>query len=1223
MCNETSLTLAFSLNTGEIKVKALTYPPQLKPHIERVVSLLNNECDTNDLNAVTQQTCELALALKNLSTTQLRRFERWKQKQLTKMMSDDIGRVFTTELTDRCLRCSHEKTVCHQLNHLITRHGLPKYLHHINRLALNTVNQLGKAFPKVVSHTLQAFIKNETRHILAPGESKALSKFLKKRQELGYRVNLNHLGEAILGEEEAKARLKTYMQALANPNVEYISVKISTLYSQINLLDWQHCLEILSKRLSQLYVQSQKYVYVNPLTGKSYPKFVNLDMEEYKDLFLTAELFKYTLAQEVHHKTFAGIVLQAYLPDSYELMLDLLKFAKNRVENGGAPIKIRLVKGANLKMEQVEASLKSWPQAPFHSKQETDAHFFKMLKFLCQKEHQPYLKLGIGSHNLFSIAYTLLLKYQNQLGDMVGFEVLEGMAPDLQRTLYLLENDLLVYAPSAQDAEFYNAVAYLLRRLDENTGEGHFLKDWLCMQEDPNLWDQQQQAFTQSLKASVSCSSNSNRQQDRFTQTSSHIQDVHTPFENEADTDWSLPRHKQWAEEIIKIAKNWDTSQAIPAHFGNKSYCAEKLETETFYSPAEKNLIGSVHCVIGQQDLEQITQTAQAAAVQWQDKSLQERDKIFAKIATLLRNKRARLLAAALRNCGKIITESDPELSEAVDFVEYYRRQAWQIFHDPTIKAYPRGPTLLTSPWNFPIAIPLGGIISALACGNSVVFKPAPEAVLVAYELVKICYEAGVPPEVLQFIPCRDNDVGKELVSWPHWGSVILTGGTQTAHHFIQWNPKMNLLAETGGKNSFIISATADRDQAIKDLIVSAFFHSGQKCSAASVAIVHREIYQDPRFWNQLKDAVQSLHVGSPFNLGTKIGPLIKAPEGKLKQALTTLDKGQSWVLKPKAHPSNPCLWSPGIIRDVRLGDFQHDTEFFGPILAIMCAENLAHAIEIANQTPYGLTAGLHSLNEEEIKFWRKNIKAGNLYVNRNITGAIVNRQPFGGTKASNFGPGFKAGGPHYLLGQLRIEDGQSPCIQGSIPTKFDFLLQLAGSYQEELSNILQKFSHFYRELSAKQELAHLVGEDNIHTHIAQEDLWVRFNHGSDYKQALITLSAGLFFHSTLNVSVDPSLDWSKLSCPLLKLHKQSLEEFTQAVMQTRPQRIRVLGEKEESLYRCAAESFCSLHDQDVVVQGNLELLLYTREISFCWDYHRYGNLGVREFSPLMKHEHL
>ncbi len=316
-----------------------------------------------------------------------------------------------------------------------------------------------------------------------------------------------------------------------------------------------------------------------------------------------------------------------------------------------------------------------------------------------------------------------------------------------------------------------------------------------------------------------------------------------------------------------------------------------------------------------------------------------------------------------------------------------------------------------------------------MAAGNAVVLKPAPEAVLVGWELASCLWNGRRPARILQFLPCPDDEIGRGLVTDPRVGGVILTGSVETARLFLGWRPDLPLFAETSGKNAIIVTSLADRDQAIRDLVRSAFGHNGQKCSAASLAICEAEVYDDPDFRRQLRDAAASLAVGSAWELDQSVTPLTQPPGAALRRALTVLDEGEEWLLEPRAAADNPQLWSPGIKLGVRPGSFFHRTECFGPVLGLMRADTLDQAIDLANAQPFGLTSGIQTLDDREIARWVDRIEAGNLYVNRPITGAIVGRQPFGGWKASSVGPGAKAGGPNYVLQLARWHQVSLPSM--------------------------------------------------------------------------------------------------------------------------------------------------------------------------------------------------
>jgi len=407
----------------------------------------------------------------------------------------------------------------------------------------------------------------------------------------------------------------------------------------------------------------------------------------------------------------------------------------------------------------------------------------------------------------------------------------------------------------------------------------------------------------------------------------------------------------------------------------------------------------------------------------WRLKTMAQRHAILSQVAMEIRKARGDLIGAAAADTGKIFTEADVEVSEAVDFAEYYPFSARAFTDLENVRCRGKGLGLVISPWNFPIAIPCGGIVASLAAGNTVIFKPSSAAVLTAWQLCRCFWNGGVSKNVLQFLPCSGATSGAKLAEHPDVDFIIMTGGTETGMAILKQRPGVFLTAETGGKNATLVTAMADRSQAVKHVLHSAFSNCGQKCSATSLLILEREVYEDESVKKQLVDAARSYAVGSCWDFENRMGPLIQPPAGDLKQGMTQLEAGESWALKPENVRGNPFLWTPGIKWGVRPGSFTHVTEFFGPLLGVICAESLDHGIEMVNQTGYGLTSGLESLDRREQEYWKDRIKAGNLYINRGTTGAVVLRQPFGGMGKSALGAGIKAGGPNYVFQFLKMLD--------------------------------------------------------------------------------------------------------------------------------------------------------------------------------------------------------
>ena len=520
-------------------------------------ALLNKakEVPREELIALAQQLAKIVLEIGQKQATFKERFI---SRMMAAMMDDPIGKYFTTTLMDRFFRSHRFSTQWQQFSEMKERIGIPTFLPSIFQVAIESLQTVAHYVPALSTKLLQSAIRWQTQEVIVDAKTSCLKAHLKERKKQNIRINLNHLGEAILGEEEAAKRLNIYLKDLKNPLIEYISVKISTLYSQINPLAKDQTLSILQKRLSLLYEAALENTYTGP-GGKKSSKFVNLDMEEYGDLDLTIELFKQTLDQPAFSKSRAGIVLQSYIPNSWPKLLELIEFSKKRVQRGAEPIKIRLVKGANLAMEQWQARVKGWSQAPYSEKSLVDANFKRLLQKAMEACAQNELILGVGSHNLFDICYALLLRQQLGTGPRVELEMLEGMAPQIRRAIQLISSDMLLYCPVANQEEFSSAIAYLVRRLDENTGTDNFLRHFFHLDQKPEIFESEAKRFEKSFSLIDSLLVDSFRSprilQEEFLASSSLKkvdEALSLPFKNEPDTDWSCPSTSLFMRQFLE-----------------------------------------------------------------------------------------------------------------------------------------------------------------------------------------------------------------------------------------------------------------------------------------------------------------------------------------------------------------------------------------------------------------------------------------------------------------------------------------------------------------------------------------------------------------------------------------------------------------------------------------------------------------------------------------------
>ncbi|MBC7173636.1 MAG: aldehyde dehydrogenase family protein, partial [Polyangiaceae bacterium] len=520
-------------------------------------------------------------------------------------------------------------------------------------------------------------------------------------------------------------------------------------------------------------------------------------------------------------------------------------------------------------------------------------------------------------------------------------------ASDTVRAARDAGQSLLLYAPIVHEDDFHAAVAYLVRRLDESTEPENFLSKSFAMAPGSAAFATEREKFEAALDARALIPTERFRCQDRRARPVALP--VGSPFENEADTDFSLAHNRSWAKEALRAML-----EAPPFELrGALEEAQRQRKRIEGFDPSRPAVVPYEITLADAGDVRHAIERAALAAKSWSATPARERERLLTRVAQELRARRGKLIAAMVLDGGKRVVEADTEVSEAIDFAEHYARSHRELVCDPTLRVEPRGVALVAPPWNFPLAIPAGGTFAALVAGNPVLLKPALETPFVASELVDACHSAGIPANVLSLIVCED-DVGSELVRDPRISTVVLTGATSTARLFFEMRPDLALRAETGGKNAMVVTAMADRDQAIKHAVRSAFSHAGQKCSATSLLILEAEVYDDPSFRVRLADATRSLHVGSAWDPASVVTPLIRPAAGALLRALTSLDEGEQWLVEPRVDDANPCLVHPGVKLGVRPGSFTHLTELFGPVLGVMRARDLDHAVELANATPYG-----------------------------------------------------------------------------------------------------------------------------------------------------------------------------------------------------------------------------------------------------------------------------
>ena len=1091
--------------------------------------------------------------------------ERSQAAQLDGVVSDEAGVRFAMRFVDRVIRPEDHRVAAEELVALVRdRNGepLPGFLSSVDKVLLQAGARLAPVIPQIVMPLAVRRMRQIVGHLVVDADPATMASHLSSRQAEGFRLNVNQLGEAVLGDGEAQRRFEKADRLLDNPDVHYVSVKTSSIVSQLNYWAWDDSLTRVIEQLRPLFTKA-----------RDRGTFINLDMEEYHDLELTVAAFRTLLDEPELADVDAGIVLQAYLPDSFPVLQELVAWAGNRE----GTIKIRLVKGANLAMEHVESAMHDWPQAPYHTKAEVDANYKRCLDWVLTPERTHSVRIGLASHNLFDTAWGYLLASERGVADRLELEMLQGMAVPQAKAARETAGALLLYTPVVAASEFDVAISYLFRRLEENASDANFIRHLFTLRPGSPEFESEAGKFRRAVADRHTVVTGPNRSQNRLTEEPSG--EIPETFANEPDTDPALAANRRWAADVVRVER------------------FEPVKTPLLTdSPEQHAPSHDAHAHV-----DQVMANLAQGASKWSGRPAAERRAILHAVADELTRRRGDLINAMIHEANKTLAQADPEVSEAIDFARYYAERIDELKpaagRDDGLTFEPFGVVTVVPPWNFPVAIPAGGVLAALAAGNTVAFKPAPQTPRCAEIVTECCWAAGVPDDALQFIRVPDDGLGRHLIEASD--TIVLTGAYETAELFRSWKPSLRILAETSGKNAIVVTPHADLDLAVADLAYSAFGHAGQKCSAASLGILVGDVYHSERFRRQLVDAVTSLTVGPSTDLSTDMTPTIEAPSGKLLRGLTVLDDGEEWLIEPRRLGSDSdtgadeggdtVTWTPGIRLGVKPGSWFHQTECFGPVLGLMAAKDLDEALAIQNGTTFGLTGGIHSLDPNEIDEWIERIEVGNAYVNRSITGAIVQRQPFGGWKRSSIGPGAKAGGPNYVaqLGRWIVDaDSSEHPVLGSEAW-------LAAAVESDAQ-------WWATEFAFENDPTGLFCESNAFRYRPLERVAVRVER-ADHPTAAAELERVLSAARRCGVDIVVSDSDTETAAEFAaRLPSLAARGVT---------RIRLIGSLDDSLRNAAHAAGIHPADDAVTANGRIELLHYLREQAVSRTLHRYGNL--------------
>lgn len=801
------------------------------------------------------------------------------------------------------------------------------------------------------------------------------------REKMGYCFSFDMLGEAAMTMQDADKYLRDYVEAIHAVGRQSagrslydsngVSVKLSAIHPRYSRSQQQRVMDELYPRLKQLFV-----------LAKQYNIGLNIDAEEASRLEISLDLLE-KLLQDPDLAGFDGIgfVVQAY-SKRCPYVLDYIIEMNRRYQR---KMMVRLVKGAYWDSEIKWAQTEGVEGFPLYTRKvHTDISYLSCAQKLLAAQDVIYPQFA--THNVQTLATIAELGKDKEF----EFQCLHGMGETLYDNVvgaHQFNRRVRVYAPVGTHQTL---LAYLVRRLLENGANSSFVHQLV----DPNI------SIEELIEAPWK----------KFAR-----------FQGEPNKAIKLPANL-FANRRNSAGFNLNDEMALlrleealnQAQYSDiDSLCAETVTTDKQYTAVNPAQLDQALANVTFMSAESVATVFQAAKnSSWQQKSVAERASILEQAADLYEENFGLLIKLAIEEAGKTLPNAIGELREAVDFLRYYAEQV-RLLEEKGALAEPLGSVLCISPWNFPLAIFTGQVVAALAAGNSVVAKPAEQTSLIAYYAVKLLHQAGVPQDALQ-LTLGAGELGAALVAQP-FNAVMFTGSTEVAHlinkQLISREDQPVLIAETGGMNVMVVDSSALLEQVITDVLSSAFDSAGQRCSALRILLVQEDIAD--RLYEMLTQAMKELVLGNPAYLNTDIGPVIDAEaKQKLLDYQETVRKISRRYLELTT-PTSGHFVAPSIYEVGSLDQITH--EVFGPILHFVRykVQSLPRLLSEVNAKGYALTGGCHSRIQRTVRFVEENLQCGNFYINRNIVGAVVGVQPFGGHGLSGTGP--KAGGELYV----------------------------------------------------------------------------------------------------------------------------------------------------------------------------------------------------------------
>ncbi len=962
---------------------------------------------------------------------------------------------------------------------------LPLYLIILFSLALQVASFLPAG---LLAAVVRFLVRTMAKRFIAGESINTCHETLRDLRATKREATLDQLGELVVSAREADEYFEKVLQLIHGlkqhiPKGEknaagiynaHVSIKVSALSHDFRPQAFDATYAKVAPRLRRILQEAHREEV-----------FINVDAEHYHYRDLVLKIYGKVLLDTPELKEYAqtGIVVQAYLRDGAKHLLDVVDLAKQR----GLRMPIRLVKGAYWDAETIEGEAHQFTPPQFLNKEESDLHF-RQIAYLALKHHGS-LQLAVGSHNLQDHAFVEAVRtLRFPTAPVIEHQCLHMTYEALSHGLAKMGWPTRNYMPIGN---LLVGMAYLVRRIMENSSQVGVLSIMRSHQKASGLISPVE-VHLQKKKAGT-------------LQYDSFVTQIRGDFAPARPLKLYVPKERQGLEAAIETlgAELTRRQDEFRNATGTKIVCSSRPEL----------IVGTVRENSNHEAIRAVEEAEKALASSWWAKQSMSlyRVSVMLRAADLMLLRRNSLAALIIYEAGKTMTEALADVDEAIDFISFYARQEISI-QLSSQKVTNRGVIAVIAPWNFPLAIPCGMTVAPLVAGNAVILKPAEQTPLIGIELHRLLVEAGVPSEVFTLIMGDGEIVGAPIVTHPRTAGVVFTGSKTVGtwiyrhggkslvqHYFHQIPMQKKVITEMGGKNAIIVTNNCELDETISGILYAAFGHSGQKCSAASRVIVHREVKE--ALVNRLVQAIKDLKVGDALDPATSVNPLIsredqervrRAVEEAKDEAIRTHGK----ILIDRSFEKLPgfCV-GPALFElsahQARKKESWAQREIFGPVVHVTEYESMIEAVELFNGTEYALTGGIYSQSQDDIDFLLKFLRAGNLYVNRPNTGARVAIEPFGGFKMSGTGP--KAGGPeyvkefHYLLSAQDTETLQSTWAKDSgyqLLTPRPSLISVSGR--------ASRFDHFGRAFLERYELFMGAVNEKEKAQVTQLVDWVR-----------------------------------------------------------------------------------------------------------------------------------